>query len=213
MKKLVYIFLLSGIAVLAYGQYDPKALEVLDKMSAKYKSLGSFKATFSYVLENKMEDINEEFSGEIIVKGDKFRLDLGEQEIFNDGETIWTYLKDVNEVNIDYYLPEDGDMTPSNIFTAYKQGYKYMLLEDENLKGKTYHVVDLVPDDPDKPFFKVRLWIDKNDNTLSQWKLFDKTGNTYLYDIKSFNGDYSAEDSDFVFDPSKYPGVNEIDLR
>lgn len=207
------VLFLTGLTGIVFGQYDPAARGVLDKMSAQYENIGSFRANFTYTLENEMEDIQEEFSGNIIVKGDKFKLDLGEQAIYNNGETIWTYLKDVNEVNIDYYLPQDGDMTPSNIFSAYETGYKYMLLPDERIGNTVYKVVDLVPDDPNKTFYKARLWINSNDFSLSQWKLFDKTGNTYLYDITGFDSEYKASDSEFEFDSSKYPGVVEIDLR
>ncbi len=213
MRKFFVILILMAIVGMAVGQYDPKALDILDRMSARYRDLPSFRAEFTYSLENKMENIEEDFSGNIIVKGDMFKLDLGEQEIYNDGETLWTYLKDVNEVNIDYYLPEDGDMTPSNIFTAYKEGYKYMLLNEETINNRTYHVIDLIPDDQNKPFFKVKLWIDKNDHSLKQWKLFDKTGNTYLYNIVDFNSTYNAKDSEFTFNPAEHPGVTEIDLR
>lgn len=212
-KKLLVLLILVGIASSSFGQYDEKALGILDAMSARYSKLASFKASFSYILENEMEKIHEEFSGTIIVKGDKFKLDLDEQEVYNDGETMWTYLKDVNEVNIDYYFPEDEDMTPSTIFSAYKNGYKYLFLEEETIDNNIYNVIDLVPDDQDKPFFKVRLWIKKSDNTLFRWKLFDRTGNIYLYSITSFNDNYNAGDQEFVFDSSRYPGVTEIDLR
>jgi len=212
-KKLLILLILAGISGISYAQYDQKALDMLDAMSAKYTNMGSFYAGFSYVLENEMEQIHEEFSGNIIVKGDKFKLDLDEQEVYNDGETMWTYLKDVNEVNIDYYFPEDEDMTPSTIFSAYKSGYKYMFIEEETIENNLYNVIDLIPDDQDKPFFKVRLWIKKNDNTLFRWKLFDRTGNTYLYSITTFNDAYNARDEEFVFDSSKYPGITEIDLR
>lgn len=212
-RRLLVLVSFIWIVCASYGQYDKKALDILDAMSARYNNMASFYASFSYVLENEMEKIHEEFTGDIIVMGDKFKLDLGEQEVFNDGETIWTYLKDVNEVNIDYYFPEDEDMTPSTIFSAYKKGYKYVFLEEETINGNVYNVIDLIPDDQDKPFFKVRLWINKNNSTLFRWKLFDRTGNTYLYSITEFNDTYNARDEEFVFDSSKYPGITEIDLR
>jgi outer membrane lipoprotein-sorting protein len=211
--RILMIWCLSGVFGVSYGQYDQKALEILDAMSEKYNNMSSFYASFSYTLENEMENIHEEFSGDIIVMEDKFKLNLGEQEIYNDGETMWTYLKDVNEVNIDYYFPEDGDMTPSTIFSAYKNGYKYLFLEESTIQNTVYNVIDLLPDDQDKPFFKVRLWIAKRSNTLDRWKLFDRTGNTYLYLITNFKDNYNAKDDDFVFDSSKYPGITEIDLR
>lgn len=212
-KKLLMLISILWVFQPCFGQYDEKALSILDGMSAKYQDLESFYAGFSYVLENEMESIHEEFKGDIVVKGDKFKLDLGEQEVFNDGETMWTYLKDVNEVNIDYYFPEDEDMTPSTIFSAYKKGYKYIFLQEESIGGDVYNVIDLIPDDQDKPFFKVRLWINKNSSTLFRWKLFDRTGNTYLYTITDFNESYNANDGEFVFDSTKYPGITEIDLR
>ena len=211
-KVLIFAFFL-GFFKPVMGQYEEQALKVLDQMSEKYKNLASFKADFTYTLENKMENIQEEFSGNIIVKGDKFLLDLGEQVIFNDGEIMWTFLKDVNEVNIDYYLPEDGDMTPSNIFTAYRDGYKYMVAGKERLGNQGCDIIDLVPDDPNKSFYKVKLWISENDHSLNQWTLFDKSGNTYLYKIVNFNGSYKAQDGEFQFDKEKYPGVEVIDLR
>ncbi|MBR9999135.1 MAG: outer membrane lipoprotein carrier protein LolA [Cyclobacteriaceae bacterium] len=212
-KIIIFLACLTGFFMPVMGQYEKDALVILDQMSEEYKNLISFKADFTYALENKMEDIQEEFSGNIIVKGDKFQLDLGDQVIFNDGEIMWTFLRDVNEVNIDYYLPEDGDMTPSNIFTAYKDGYKYMVAGEEKVGSQDYDIIDLVPDDPNKPFYKVKLWINKKDHTLKQWKLFDKSGNTYLYDIVNFNNSYDARDSEFVFEESKHPGVEMIDLR
>jgi outer membrane lipoprotein carrier protein len=211
-KVIIFAFLL-GFFKPVLGQYEEEALKVLDQMSEKYKNLTSFKADFTYTLENKMENIQEEFSGNIIVKGDKFLLDLGEQVIFNDGEIMWTFLKDVNEVNIDYYLPEDGDMTPSNIFTAYKDGYKYMVAGKERIGNQGFDIIDLVPDNPNKSFYKVKLWINENDHGLNQWTLFDKSGNTYLYKIVNFNGNYIAQDGEFQFNKEKYPGVEVIDLR
>jgi len=211
-KILVVVFLLAFIKPVM-GQYEEQALKILDQMSEKYKNLNSFKADFTYTLENKMEKIQEEFSGNIIVKGDQFKLDLGDQVIFNDGEIMWTFLKDVNEVNVDYYLPEDGDMTPSNIFTAYQDGYKYMLAGKDQIGNQNYDIIDLVPDDPGKSFYKVKLWINENDHSLKQWTLFDKSGNTYLYKIVNFNGNYNARDDEFRFNEEDYPGVEVIDLR
>lgn len=212
-KKVIILACILGLFKPVMGQYEPEALKILDQMSDRYKNLTSFKANFTYMLENKMEDIQEEFSGNIIVKGDKFKLDLGEQEIFNDGEIMWTFLKDVNEVNIDYYLPDDGDMTPSNIFTAYKDGYKYMVAGKEKIGNQDFDIIDLVPDDPNKPFYKIKLWINENDHSLKQWTLYDKSGNTYLYNIVNFNNNYMAMDGEFQFDKNKYPGVEVIDLR
>ncbi|MEJ0033158.1 MAG: outer membrane lipoprotein carrier protein LolA [Bacteroidota bacterium] len=94
--------------VAVWAQYDPKALETLDAMSKKYKAMEAFEANIVCNMTNEIDKVNEEFKGKITVKGNKFRLALPEQEIFNDGATQWTYLPAAKEVNIDNYDPSSG---------------------------------------------------------------------------------------------------------
>ncbi len=197
----------------AFAQQDPKAREILDGMSSKYQKMGAFKSDFTYTMENPTEEINEDFNGEIFVKGEKYRLKMGGQEIINDGKTVWTYLEDVNEVNIDNYNPGEGDISPSEIFNTYKRGFKYKYVGEETINGQTYHVIDLAPENTDNQFHKIRLNIDKADNMLKMWKIFSKDGTQYTYKISNFNSDSQIANSLFTFDTSQYKGVEVIDLR
>jgi outer membrane lipoprotein-sorting protein len=214
MKKvwLVFIFL-TLMANTGWAQKDAKALEVLDAMSAKYQSIEAFRAKLVYKLENPGEKLNETFRGEITVMGEKYRLKIGEQEIINNGSTIWTYLREVNEVNIDNYYPEDDPMAPAKIYTIYREGYKYSFVEKKKQKGRIVNIVDLEPDNKDEPFFKIRLTIDEQDNTLTNYKVFDKNGNRYLWSVSDFDPEQNLTASYFEFDPGNYKGVEVIDLR
>src|ERR1044072_8542390 len=116
MKKLILSFSILFLAISAFAQYDPKALQILEAMSKKYKAIPAFEANISQTLTNDVEKINEEFKGKITVKGDKFRLVLPEQEVINNGATIWTYLPEAKEVNIDNYDPNSEDVNPSKIY-------------------------------------------------------------------------------------------------
>ncbi len=214
MKKITIIVLfLVGIVGSVNAQYDTKAKKVLDAMSAKYKSIPSFKANISQHLENEEESIDEKFNGEITVKGEMFRLALAGQEIYNNGNTVWTYLAEVNEVNIDNYYPEEGETNPSTIYNAYKDGYKYIYLESKNQNGRKYDVVDLIPEDKNLQFFKIRMVIDNTNKLLRSWKMFDKNGNRYEYLITGFDPNVAVNNDYFKFNPGKYPGVEVIDLR
>ena len=216
MKKVLMIvaIVLAGFQYShVYAQYDPKAREILDAMSKAYQQIGAFKSDFSYSMENADQSISEDFEGQIAVKGDKYRLMMGGQEIINDGNTVWTYLEEVNEVNIDDYDPDEGDISPTQIYNAYKRGFKYTYLEEETIDGETYQVVDLVPENSDNQFFKIRLHIAEDDKTLKKWKIFDKNGTSYTYQIDNFNPQASVTDELFTFDTSKYQGVEVVDLR
>lgn len=208
---LVVVFHLFSLGLSA--QYDDKALAILDEMSDKYRNIKAYEATFTQTLENQQADISENFSGTITVKGEKFRLNMGGQEIINDGKTVWTFIPEINEVNIDNYSPEAGEMTPSKIYSAYKNGYKYVYLEEQKDGAKTFDIIDLVPEDKNDQFFKIRLKIDQGDKMLKSWTMFDKSGNKYIYEITDFKILNDIKDSYFKFDEGKHEGVEIVDLR
>lgn len=213
MKRALPAILLLCASLSLSAQYDPKALEILEAMSKKYKSMTSFEASFSYTLTNETEKINEEFKGRMMVKGDKYHLVLPEQEVINNGTTIWTYLPDAKEVNIDNFDPDSEDLNPSKFYEIYKKGFKYLYLEDKMEDGVLCEVVDLVPEKRDAQYFKVRMNIIKKDKSIHNWTMFDKAGNLYKYTITKFNPTAKLDDASFSFDPRKYPGVEVIDLR
>lgn len=213
MKKLLMVVVMALWVSKSWAQYDPNALKVLDAMSAKYKKIPAYSAKITSSLINETEGLNEKFSGNISVKGEMYRLELDEQVVINNGTTVWTYLPDVNEVNIDNYDPDEDEISPSKIYDAYKNGYKYLLLGEQTVNGVMSNEVDLIPNDKDAQFFKIKLFITKSDNSLRSWTMFDKSGNKYKYLIENFKSNTTSKDEDFVFDVSKYPGVDVIDLR
>jgi len=213
MKKLVITLIFAISAKVLFAQYDPKALEVLDAMSKKYKAVPAFEANISYTLTNEVEKINEEFKGKMVVKGDKYRLILPEQEVINDGKTLWTYLPEAKEVNIDNFDPTSDDLNPSKIFEVYKKGFKYLHMGDATEAGVVCDVVDLVPEKKDAQYFKIRMNISKKDKSIQNFTMFDKSGNRYKYTISKFTPNANITDASFTFDASKYPGVEVIDLR
>ncbi len=212
-KSFILLTFILGFEAFSFAQQDPKALEVLDAMSKNYQEIGAFKSDFTYTMENPAESISEDFSGEIIVSDDKFRLKMGGQEIINNGKTVWTYLEDANEVNIDNYNPDEGDISPSEIFDAYKRGFKYAYLGEEKLDGTVYDVVDLTPENTDNQFYKIKLHIDRANKTLKTWKIFSKDGTHYTYTITNFDPDTKVNDSLFTFDTTQHKGVEVVDLR
>ena len=213
-KRITLLVGLLIVARIATAQYDPKALEILEAVSEKYKSIPVFSAKIIYSLVNEAEGINDNFEGEIVIKGDKFKLIMEEQEIVNNGELVWTYISDVNEVSISNYDPEANDINPNRILNAYKEGFKYLYLNDVAEGGNIYQIVDLVPEDAkNSQYFKIRLHVDKQNAMLKSWTMFDKSGNRYNYDVENFTTNLDPEDSFFVFDVDKHEDIIVIDFR
>ena len=191
------------------AQYDEKAKEILDNVAAKYKKLTAYKASFSYNILSPIAEVDETQKGEITVSKERFLLNLGQQMIINDGKTVWTYLKEEAEVNVMNYEPEEGEITPNNIYTMYKKGYKYVVndITDEE------YIIDLSPEDKDNEFFKVRLTISKDDLRIRKWKIFEKNGNRYTYTITSFEENPKLDPQTFSWNKALYPDVVINDLR
>jgi outer membrane lipoprotein carrier protein len=213
MKNLFLGTILALTSLAAQAQYDPKALEILDAMSKKYKAYTSFEANLSCNLINESEKVNDQFSGKIVVKGDKFKLTLPEQEVINNGTTTWTYLPDAKEVNIDNFDPNSDDINPAKIYEIYKKNFKYVYLNEEMDGGEMCDVIDLVPEKKDAQFFKIKMKISKKDRNIKSWTMFDKSGNKFKYAISKFIPNVKVDDASFSWDAKKYPGVEEIDLR
>ena len=200
--------LLVGFTLPAKAQTN-KAATILDAMSAKYKDMKTYQADFLYSSEG-----GRDLKGEVTVKGDKFRLKMGGQEIFNDAKTMSTYVKETNEVNVQDYDPAElGDLNPTQIFTAYKKNYKSKFLKESKEGGQTYETVELTPTSSYAKIAKVQLKVNKQDKSLKSWQILMSNGQKVTYTITGFKPNVPVDDSYFAFNAKQYPGVEVVDLR
>ena len=121
MKKLYLLlaFLSSGLIMFAQTSNDPDAKKVLDAVSAKFKTFKTVKATFTYKVENAAGKALSTKTGSILMKGTKYRVSFGGQEIYSDGKTVWNYDKAANEVTISNLDASAGTITPQKLFTNF----------------------------------------------------------------------------------------------
>jgi len=211
---LLISFLSSQCQPKGGGNNDPAAKKILDAVSTKFKSFKSVQSSFSLKIENNAGKTLGAKSGMIYMKGVKYRINVTGQEIFCDGSNISTYDKSTNELTITKIDPSVNSITPQKIFTNfYDKDFLYKLNGDTKVGTKMVQQVELTPTDKSKPFFKVLLNIDKRNQAISSTKIFEKSGNIYLYEISNMNTSTLVNDAQFLFDAKKYPGVEVVDLR
>jgi outer membrane lipoprotein-sorting protein len=191
-----------------------KAKQILDKVALKTKGYQTIKADFSFTLENVQEKLNDTHTGKILIKGDKYKIDLMGVDTYFNGKTIWMYLKDVAEVNISEPDATDEEtLNPATIFSIYEKGYKYLHVGEATLNGKKVDIIDLFPEKRDKSFSRVKLYIYQDNSQIGKITQIGKDGNNYIIDIKKMEVNVPAEDSVFTFDAAKHPKVEVIDMR
>lgn len=218
--RIANIFAIAVVTLLMttnlMAQQDPKAKEVLDKLSQTTKSYKTIQIDFSFTLENKKNNVNQTNEGVVTMKGKSYRLHMPvfSMEVFCDGTTIWSYLTEAKECNISAVEEDkEGALNPANIFTIYEKGFNFTYVGEENLTGKTVQVIDLFPVDKSKEFVKVRLYVDKAKSQIAKAQTFNKDGNTYILVLKTMKTNVELKDDYFKFDKTKYPGVEMNDMR
>jgi outer membrane lipoprotein-sorting protein len=216
MKNLYLSAALSFLSVMAMAQTksDPAAKAILDAVSAKFKTFTTVEASFSYKVENAAGKALSTKTGSIKMKGTKYRVSFSGQEIFCNGTTVWNYDKAANEVTISKLDASSGMITPQKLFTNfYDKDFLYILNGEKKIGNKTIQEIEMTPVDKSKPFHKVYVQVDKAAKTIYSTKVLENAGNRYSYTVTSMKTNTTLADNVFSFDKSKYPGVEEVDLR
>jgi outer membrane lipoprotein-sorting protein len=207
MKNVAYMLALALLVTSsAFAQKDKRAQTILDAMSQKYKSLNSYKAAFSYTGA-------ESYKGDLTVKNEKFRLVMGDQEVFSDGKTMSTFIKETNELNVQDQEKGASELNPTQIYNLYKKGFDYKYVKEQKQGGRTMEIIQLTPNKKKINVASVQLAIDKADKSIRNWLITDKNGKKSTYTITSFTPNVNVPDTYFVFDKAKHPGVEVVDLR
>lgn len=197
----------------AVAQTDIKAKAILEAVSKKVNSLKSLKSDFALHLKGSNGKVNDTKKGTIYMKGPKYRVSLGGQEIICDNKTVWTYIKEANEVQVSNYNPDEQTISPAKLFTNfYDKEYKYKYGGTRKVNGKDADIIELTPIGAGKQFSKIELAIDKT-NVIAGGRVWEKGGNEFQYDVNNFKANAPLDDALFTFDKKKYPGVEVVDLR
>lgn len=216
MKKLLGIFALGMLSLTynASAQTDAKAKAVLDNVTKKVNSLKTIKANFSLNLASANGKTKQSKSGTFYMKGSKYHISIQGQEIICDNKTVWTYIKESNEVQISNYNPSEQTISPNKLITNfYDKEYKYKYAGTRKSGNQQCDVVELTPVAAGKQFSKVEILVDKTSSTIAGGSITEKNGNKYNYTISNFTGNAPLEDKFFTFDPAAYKGVEVVDLR
>ena len=203
------IAILAVFAMTTFAQNDKKATAILDEVTAKTKLYKTIKIEFTYAMDNVKEKIHDKFKGSLLSKGDKYKLTAAGQDVISDGKTMWTYLKEAKEVQINNAGDDDESFTPTKLLSGYSKDYKSKFISE---KGND-QIIELYPLKKGKTFTKVQLTIDKNKKQVSKFVIYDRNGSTFSYIVDKFVADQAIADNVFTFNKADHPGVEINDMR
>ena len=218
MKRISLAILLLA-TINCFAQKAPEAKTLLDKAAKQASGYKSITAEFDCVYENLAEEVSENYNGTLLLKGNRFRIDVDKTITFSDGKTRWAYLTESNEVTISPIEPTNDDAPeekfmsdPLSLYTFYRTGFKYVMGDTEEIGGKTMQIVELAPENIKKPYFKIKYWFTPS-NDIYQIKCFQKDGTRFTLTLTKFATNQKIDDAQLIFDEKKYPGIEVIDMR
>jgi len=225
MKNIILSILLLSASFGAFAQTnqfasaqdsDKASVKVLEDMKAQYLSYSSVEADFVLTIELPEEDAEIQ-KGTIKKQGESYHLNMNGQQIISNGKQLWFYQPNNNLVQINTVDPdadEDEMLSPQNFLKFYEEG-KFVAapMTVANEKGKPVRWIELKPVDAESEYFKFRIALDIKKNELRNIKAFSRDGSRYTLLIEKLTPNKTFGVENFIFDATKYPGVEIEDLR
>ena len=196
------------------SESDPEVKVLLEKARKKYESLKSMEADFTLTIE-LAEHKPELQKGTMYQQGDKFRVKLQSQEVICDGKSTYVFLKKNNEIQInDADTNNDANsLSPKALLKLYQQGnFKYYVSGKSKEAGKDVTQVEVVPNDKNVEYSKLRVSVDK-DNQIVSLKSFNRDGSKYTLVLTNLKANKGVAAKNFVFDKAQFPNAHIEDLR
>jgi outer membrane lipoprotein-sorting protein len=216
MKRLaIFLVLFVGIIFTTNAQTAPLGKDLIKGFSEKMQSYQTIKADFSFTLENLQEGFSDTHKGSFSFKGKNYNLNLMGMEVFFNGITKWQFIPEANEVTISKPTSLDGGFfdDPTQIFRDYEKDFKSRFIGEKLERGVSLYEVDLYPEDLSAPYSIIKIKFKKQNFEPISVKYQGKDGVNYLIEVSKFRSNLPIKDEEFVFIPSKFKGIEIVDLR
>ena len=213
MKKITYIIFTLLLVVNSYSQDNQqKAKNILNKISAETKTYKNM--AFNFTLGIKSADINESQKGNATISGEKFYYQTNDRKVISDGESVWTYMKEDNECYIDDINDLSDGLNPSEIMKIWESNFKVTFLDETTANNETLQRIKLFPIDvKNSKYHTVILKVNEAKKRINSAIIKTKDGVTLLFKIQNLSPNNEIDESQFKWNATLFPGVEEIDNR
>ena len=206
MKKIVWICFVFLVSFPLQGQSPEVAKKLLDDVSETIASFENLSFDFSYVLENRQENIRQETTGSAAIKGDQYKISfLGNEQLF-DGEKTYTIIPENEEITISSQDDDSGfGINPSELLVFYKTGYAYQWDIKQNVKGRPIQFIKLIPNEENREVKYLLLGIDMRTKVIYRLIEIGNSETRTTLTLKNLRTNIPLNSDFFTFDDSKYP--------
>ena len=161
MNKKIILLTIFPISLILKAQSPEIAKNLLDEVSNTLASFENVSFDFTYILENRPENIRQETEGFATISGELYKINfLGNEQLF-DGEKTYTIVPENEEINISSNEDDlDFGINPLELLIFYKNGYAYQWDIKQNIMGRSIQFIKLIPNKENKDLKYLLLGID-----------------------------------------------------
>lgn len=205
MKKIALFFTITFLSITIFSQNSNEAKTLLDEVAQKVEAYENIYIEFNHRLDNYDADIHQETRGSVTLKKDLYHLNyMGTEQIF-DGKKIYLIIHEDEEVIIQNKSKDSEEaLTPSKMFSFYKNGYTYEMGELKTIKGIKIQYVKLRPIDSNSEITSVLIGVDIKIKHIYDVIETGENGTITTLQVRTFKTNQPLSEKLFIFDTAKY---------
>jgi outer membrane lipoprotein carrier protein len=191
---------LCGILAVGSASFTETAEEVLENVRKQYDAINDARVVFTQRVRFQMANIDQRVNGSLdMKKGNKYRVELGDQTIVTNGETVWSYSAPTNQVLIDNFKVDERSFTPERVLSAAPEDFTPTLLGNEKIGDTEAIVLKLLPKDDQSFLESMKLWVDQKEWLIKKVEMVDQNGKLTEYIVKEIRINVGLQDSQFTY--------------
>lgn len=192
-KKILFVFV-TGVFTMVFAQkVDSNAKNILDVVSAHYKSKNAIYFKFIYATAGKNE------TGDFYASKDKYRLKImGSEQIF-DGNKIYSINEEEQEVTVSKTNNGENILSPMSYLEAYKKNYNIIYVSKKNNQD----IIKLIPIKSNK-IKQVLLYINFAKKQIEKVEQYTANNAKTSIIISQYKENIAVSSSVFSFNKNQY---------
>lgn len=206
MKKIkILLLVLITLSFLNNISIGVTSKDVFNRLRLHYKDADGFRASFKRTYCEKETGICRIMKGKLLVKKpNKMRMEVSspqKQVTISDGNFL--YIHQIDKKQVLRSKIQDGEKVANIVqvlFASLKQDeYEIKSEDDEEIDGKMFSVIKLIPHSENPFFVSLKIWIDPSKYNAYQVEFEERNGDTVGFNFSKQKLEKRIEDKEFEF--------------
>ena len=185
--------------------------QLASQVEEKYRGLKTLSMDFVKITRSEIFETESKIKGKMIFKNpEKFKIETKEETVVCDGEFVWTYSVENQQVIKNLVDRSESLFKPNQYLSDFRSGYVPQLEGEEKLDRTSCFRLLLSSKEEDAFIRRMTIWVDKKDHLARRLQYEDSNHNQVTLIFRHIKTNPKLKDSEFVFQTP--PGVEELDL-